>query len=72
MPLSEIGYESSGFSTAIVSLQFEEEVVFEISPSPDPREIVITVRHRGASTPVEPPVIARTYPYAINLASSPD
>lgn len=79
VPLSEISYESSGFASAIVNLQFEEEVEFEIPPSPDLRQIAITVRHKGASAadsraPVlragEAAATARTFSYAINLASS--
>ncbi|MEZ5541370.1 MAG: tetratricopeptide repeat protein [Pseudomonadota bacterium] len=79
VPLTEISYESSGFATAIVNLQFEEEVEFEIPPSPDLRQIAITVRHKGAAVPdVREPVMrggeagaaARTFSYAINLASS--
>jgi len=76
VPLSEVTYESSGFSSTIISLQFEEEVEFDISPSPDPRQLVITVQHKGAARAAEDIVTttatARTFPYAINLASSVD
>ncbi|MGB5474492.1 MAG: SPOR domain-containing protein, partial [Gammaproteobacteria bacterium] len=73
VPLSEVTYESSGFASTVISLQFEEEVEFEISPSPDPRQLVITVQHKGAARAVQDIVTtttARTFPYAINLASS--
>ena len=77
VPLTEISYESSGFATAAVNLQFEEVVEFEIPPSPDLRQIAITVRHKGAAFPGTlrhaPPAgaaAAREFPYAINLASS--
>lgn len=70
VPLTEVGYESSGFSTATVALQFEEEIDFELPPSPDPRQIVVIVRHQDTITPAVPLITARTYPYAINLASS--
>ncbi|MGB5473135.1 MAG: hypothetical protein WBQ78_06635, partial [Gammaproteobacteria bacterium] len=67
VPLSEVTYESSGFASTVISLQFEEEVEFEISPSPDPRQIVITVQHKGAARATEDIVTstaARTFPYA--------
>ena len=73
VPLSEVTYESSGFASTLISLQFEEEVEFEISPSPDPRQIVVTVQHKGAARAADDIVTsaaARTFPYAINLASS--
>lgn len=71
VPLSEVTYESSGFATAVVSLQFEGDVEFEVQPSPDPRQLVVVVQHRGEARraeTVETP--AQRYPYAINLLSS--
>lgn len=71
VPLTEVRYESSGFATAIISLQFEGEVEFDVSPSPDPRQLVIIVQHGGATPAAEAAVApARRYPYAVNLLSS--
>jgi tetratricopeptide (TPR) repeat protein len=70
VPLSEVGYESSGFATAQINMQFEEEIEFEISPSPDPRQLVIIVQHQGAARHAEVIAGAKRYAYAINLASS--
>jgi hypothetical protein len=70
VPLYEVVYESSGFSTATITLQFEHEVEFELPPDSDVRSLVIVVRH-PARTGVEPERAAGAdYPYAINLASS--
>ncbi len=73
VPLTEVTYQGAGFASTTISLQFEEEVEFEVSPSPDPRQLVITVQHKDAGRAAEDIVTtttARTFPYAINLASS--
>lgn len=70
VPLYEVVYESSGFSTATITLQFEREVEFELPPDPDFRSLVIVVKHpeKAATGPAQ--VKERDYHYAINLASS--
>jgi len=68
VPLSEVTYESSGPSTAILTLQFEGSVEFDVLKGSEVRVIRIRVKH--------PATVAReqrleSLSYAINLASSP-
>ncbi len=70
VPLYEVRYQSTGFATTSVSLQFEREVRFEVPPSPDFNSLVIIVKHPAGAKPAEQVTPASELRYAINLASS--
>lgn len=68
VPLNEVVYNSSGFSTTTITLQFSRETEYEVPPSPDPRMMTVIVKHPAGVRPT-----ARQesgFPFAINLASS--
>jgi hypothetical protein len=72
VPLNEVVYDSSGFATTTITLQFSRETEYDVTPSPDPRSVVVVVKHPAAAGARQPAVPAGEYPYAINLASSTD
>jgi tetratricopeptide (TPR) repeat protein len=70
VPLNEVVYNSSGFATSTITLQFARVTRYEIPPSPDPRVLVIIVRHLSPTGVTPLPSPGDEYPYVINLASS--
>lgn len=66
IPLFEVRYEGEGFGNTTLTLRFQENVEFDVPPSPDFRSLIVTLKHKDA--PVT--AVDTGYRYVINMASS--
>ena len=48
VPLFDVIYEGEGFANTTITLSFQKNVAFEVQPAPDPRSLIVSIRHPAA------------------------